>query len=47
MGTTAIYLKNNDLGYELHSLSKKELEQFDKIKPYSKDPYYKGWKVAF
>lgn len=46
MGTTTFYLKNNDLGRNLHNMSKEELEQFDKINPYSKDPYFKGWKVA-
>ncbi|MBI4453257.1 hypothetical protein HY636_01305 [Candidatus Woesearchaeota archaeon] len=45
MGTTTFYLRHNDLGVRLNGLKKKELEQIDKLSPYSIDNKFLGWCV--
>jgi len=45
MGTTTFYLKHNDIGTNLKSLKKKELEILDHLSPYGKESDAFGWRV--
>ncbi len=45
MGTTTFYLKQNDLGRSLSSMTKEEIEKLSKVSPHDKDPHYLGWGV--
>ena len=45
MGTTTFFLRNNDIGASIGSLSKEELGQFDKLSPYGETIFFKGWSV--
>jgi len=45
MGTTTFYLRNNDYGRSLSKMTKKELEKLSKLSPYSKEPFFLGWKT--
>ncbi len=47
MGTTTVYLKNNDFSKPLNRITKKELEKLGKLSPYDKNPYYLGWQAPF
>ncbi|MBI2147137.1 hypothetical protein HYU19_01510 [Candidatus Woesearchaeota archaeon] len=45
MGTTTFYLKHNDLGPSLSSLSKDDIAALDKLSPFTGNNRYKGWAV--
>ena len=47
MGTTTFYLKHNDFGNKLNSMTKEELEKLSKLSPYSKEQSFSGWTVPF
>ncbi|MEK6824798.1 MAG: hypothetical protein AABX12_03060 [Nanoarchaeota archaeon] len=45
MGTTTVYLRNNDIGRKLSSLTKEELEELGDRSPYKDDNHSLGWHV--
>ena len=45
MGTTTFFLRLNDCGKPLQKMSKKELEELNKLTPYDDKPYKGGWLV--
>jgi len=45
MGTSTFYLRYNDFGRRLSSLTKKELKIFDEFSPYKKENSGFGWRV--
>lgn len=47
MGTTTFYLKHNDIGQSLKSMSKEDLERISTLSPYSKNNSCAGWTVPF
>ena len=45
MGTTTFFLRHNDFGAKLGSLSKEELAKIDSLSPYRENKDYRGWKT--
>lgn len=45
MGTTTFFLRHNDFGAKLSSLSKEELEKIDDLSPYREIKDYRGWRT--
>ena len=43
MGTSIIYKKMNDLGLSFKSMTKKDLKELEKLSPYAKERWYRGW----
>jgi len=47
MGTSTFYLRRNNFGKSLHTMTKNELERIDQLSPFGKDNEYLGWRVPF
>ncbi|MBM3304058.1 MAG: hypothetical protein FJY76_03095 [Candidatus Aenigmarchaeota archaeon] len=45
MGTTTFYLRHNDFGARLGSMTKEELERMDRLSPYGNERDFRGWRV--
>lgn len=45
MGTTTFFLRYNDFGAKLGSLSPKDLEKIDSLSPYRENKDYRGWRT--
>lgn len=43
VGTTTIFLRHNDLGARLHSMTKEDLRKMDYLSPYREEKNYRGW----
>ena len=43
MGTTTIFLRHNDFGSRLNSMTKKDLQKMDDLSSYREDKNYRGW----
>ena len=43
MGTTTFYLRHNDIGRKLSSMTKGELDRLDNLSPYKSENHAFGW----